>query len=185
MNIIGITGTLGAGKGTIVDYLVKNKGYTHYSVRAYLTDEIELRGMPVNRDSMVIVANEMRAKHGSSYIIEELYKLAQKHQQNCVIESIRTPGEAESLSTKGNFCLIAVDADPEIRYKRISLRASETDHISYETFLENEKREFTSDDPNKQNLKKCIEMADYVVSNNADRENLYNQVEKILTHIEK
>jgi dephospho-CoA kinase len=185
MNIIGITGTLGAGKGTIVDYLIKNKGFAHYSVRAYLIDEIELRGMPVNRDSMVIVANELRARHGSSYIIEELYKTAEKHQQNCVIESIRTPGEAESLSAKGNFCLIAVDANPEIRYKRINIRASETDHISYETFLENEKREFTSDDVNKQNLKKCIEMAAYVVSNNGDREDLYRQIEEILTHIEK
>jgi dephospho-CoA kinase len=185
MNIIGITGTLGAGKGTIVDYLVKNKGFAHYSVRAYLIGEIELKGMPVNRDSMVSVANELRAAHGSSYIIEELYKIARNHQQNCVIESIRTPGEAESLSHKGNFCLIAVDADPEIRYQRISLRASETDHISYETFLENEKREFTSDDPNKQNLKKCIEMAAYVVSNNAEREDLYLQVEEILNHIEK
>jgi dephospho-CoA kinase len=185
MNIIGITGTLGAGKGTIVDYLVKNKGFAHYSVRAYLIGEIELKGMPVNRDSMVTVANELRAKHGSSYIIEELYKIAEKHQQNCVIESIRTPGEAESLSNKGSFFLIAVDADPEIRYQRISLRASETDHISYETFLDNEKREFTSEDPNKQNLKKCIEMAAYVVSNNSDVDHLYRQVEEILNHIEK
>jgi dephospho-CoA kinase len=185
MNIIGITGTLGAGKGTIVDYLVKNKGFAHYSVRAYLIDEIESRKMPVNRDSMVNIANELRAKHGSSYIIEELYKIAQKHQQNCVIESIRTPGEAESLSTKGNFFLIAVDANPEIRYQRITLRASETDHISYETFLDNEKREFTSDDPNKQNLKKCIEMANFVITNSSDHESLYCQVEEILKNIKQ
>jgi dephospho-CoA kinase len=184
MKIIGITGTLGAGKGTIVDYLVKNKGFAHYSVRAYLIGEIELRGMPVNRDSMVSVANDLRAIHGSSYIIEELYKVAQKHKQHCVIESIRTPGEAESLSSKGNFCLIAVDANPEIRYQRISKRASETDHISYETFLDNEKREFTSDDPNKQNLKRCIEMASFVITNNSDQENLYRQVEEVLNNID-
>jgi len=185
MIIIGITGTLGAGKGTIVEYLVKNRCFVHYSVRAYLIEEIESRGLIVNRDSMVTVANELRAQHGSSFIVEELYKKAGIHQQNCVIESIRTPGEAESLSLKGNFYLIAVDADPEIRYKRISIRASETDHISYETFLENEKREFTSEDINKQNLKKCIEMADYVVSNNTDLKDLYQQIEEILKNIGK
>lgn len=185
MNIIGITGTLGAGKGTIVDFLVKNKGFVHYSVRAYLIADIENRGMMVNRDSMVIVANELRALHGPSFIVEELYKIAETHQQDCVIESIRTAGEVESLRRKGDFCLIAVDTDPGIRYKRISLRASETDHISFETFLENEKREFTSDDVNKQNLKKCIEMADYVILNNSDREHLYRKVETILMKISK
>ena len=39
MITIGITGTLGAGKGTIVEYLQKEKGFSHYSVRAFLTDE--------------------------------------------------------------------------------------------------------------------------------------------------
>ena len=43
MIIIGITGTLGAGKGTIVDYLVKERGFVHYSVRAFITEEIEKR----------------------------------------------------------------------------------------------------------------------------------------------
>ena len=38
MNIIGITGTLGAGKGTIVDYLVQKKGYVHYSVRSFIAE---------------------------------------------------------------------------------------------------------------------------------------------------
>jgi dephospho-CoA kinase len=32
--IIGITGTDGAGKGAVVDYLVAQKGFTHYSGRA-------------------------------------------------------------------------------------------------------------------------------------------------------
>jgi len=180
MNIIGITGTLGAGKGTIVDYLVKNKGFVHYSVRAYLIEEITRRGMEVNRDSMVSVANELRAAHSPSYIVEELYKIAAKHNHNCVIESIRTPGEAVALSTSGRFCLIAVDADAEIRYRRITKRGSETDHISYETFLDNEKREFTSEDANKQNLKKCIEMADFVIWNNEDIKSLHTKIEGIL-----
>lgn len=46
MLVIGITGTLGAGKGTIVDYLVDSKGFAHYSVRAYLIEEIKKREPP-------------------------------------------------------------------------------------------------------------------------------------------
>ena len=98
--IIWITWTLGAGKWTIVDYLVKNKWFVHLSVRAYLIKEIEKRWMPVNRDSMVEVANDLRAKYWPSYIVEELYKQAKETGKNCIIESIRAEWEALALKWK-------------------------------------------------------------------------------------
>jgi dephospho-CoA kinase len=180
MIIIGITGTLGAGKGTIVEYLVREKGFIHFSVRSFITGEILRQGLPVDRDSMVVVANKLRADHSPSYIIDQLYIQALQSGKNCIIESIRTPGEVQSLREKGNFLLFAVDADPQLRYERIVMRNSETDRISYETFVENEKREMQSDDPNKQNIGKCIEQADQVFMNNSSVEMLFCQVEKSL-----
>jgi len=176
MQIIGITGTLGAGKGTIVDYLVKEKGFRHFSVRGYLIKEIEKRGMLVNRDSMTSVANELRAQNSPSFIIEELYKEAVEAGENAIIESIRTPGEIDFLEKQGNFTLLAVDADPKIRFERIKLRASSTDKIDFETFVANEKREMESSDPNKQNLGKCIERANVVLNNNGSISQLIDQL---------
>ena len=183
MITIGITGTLGAGKGTIVDYLVEKKGFVHYSVRAFLIEEIKRRNMPVNRDSMTEVGNDLRAKHTPSYIVEQLYEQAQASGCNCIIESIRTPGEVTALRSKQNFYLFAIDADPMVRYKRITLRASETDHVSYETFIANEQREMTSDDPNKQNLKYCIDEADFRFDNGGTLDELHRQVEQVLEKI--
>lgn len=183
MIIIGITGTLGAGKGTIVDFLTKKKGFDHYSVRAFLIEKIEKRNMPVNRDSMMVVANELRAKHSPSYIVEQLFERAAKSGKNCIIESIRTPGEAETLKTKGIFYLFAIDAPAIIRYERIHKRNSETDNVSLETFLENEKREMQSSDPNKQNLSKCIEMADYIFENDETVEELEEKVDAVIDYI--
>lgn len=183
MIIIGITGTLGSGKGTIVKYLVREKGFTHYSVREYLLEEIRKRNLPENRDSMVMVANELRKNNSPSYITDQLFEQALIQDHNVIIESIRTPGEAESLRSKGEFYLFAVDADPKKRYDRIKLRNSETDQIDYETFIANEKREMTATDPNKQNLKKCREMADYVFMNDGSREDLPKAVEKVLEQI--
>ncbi|MCQ2297580.1 MAG: deaminase [Bacteroidales bacterium] len=183
MITIGITGTLGAGKGTIVDYLIEKKGYVHYSVRAYLTEEIKRRGLEVNRDTMTMVGNDLRATHSPSYIVEQLYEKAQASGKNCIIESVRTPGEVAALRGKPNFYLFAIDADPKVRYERIVIRGSETDHVSFETFIANEQREMTSDDPNKQNLKVCIDQADYCFDNGGSIEELRNKVEEVLQQI--
>lgn len=183
MIIIGITGTLGAGKGTIVEYLINKHDFTHYSVRAFITEEINKRNMPVNRDSMTMVANEMREQHSPSYIAEQLYEQAAASGKNCIIESLRTPGEVEALQAKGNFYLFACDAPAETRYQRIQQRKSETDHVSFETFLENEKREMESTDPNKQNISACIEMADYVFINNETIDELNENVDAVISYI--
>jgi dephospho-CoA kinase len=180
MKIIGITGTLGAGKGSIVNYMVQQYGFVHFSVRAYLIQQIQKTDLAINRDSMVFVANELRKNHSASYIVDELYKEAIKQNQHTVIESIRTPGEVNSLTQKGDFILLAVDADPNIRYERIVLRNSETDHISFEEFVSNENREMNTSDPNKQNLAACIQKADYLLTNNNKIEDLYRQIDDIM-----
>ena len=183
MLCIGITGTIGSGKGTVVEYLEKSRGFRHYSVRGFLLEYIRQEGMPENRDSMFLLGNRLRTEFGASYIVDYLYDMAMDSDDNCIIESIRTPGEATSLRSRGNFYLLAVDADPGLRYKRIRLRKSETDTVSFATFTENEEREMTSADPDCQNIRECIRMADFVMSNNGSREELYEQLETILIKI--
>ena len=180
MIIIGITGTLGAGKGTIVEYLVSNQGFAHYSVRAYLLEMIREKGLPENRDSMFNLANELRTVHGPSYVTDQLCNQAMISGKDCVIESIRTPGEVESLRAKDHFFLVAVDAEQELRYQRNLLRQTETDHVSRKTFLENEEREMSTTDPNKQNLSECIKMADFILLNNGTKKELIMQLDKVL-----
>lgn len=183
--VMGITGTLGAGKGTVVDYLIKNKGFRHYSVREFISEEIRKKGLPVNRDNMVKVANELRRLHGPSYIVDCLYDQAKKEGSDSIIESIRTTGEIDSLRGKGAFILLSVDADPEVRYQRIIQRNSETDHITYETFLLNEQREMNGSDPGRQNLQACMKEADYHITNSGTVAELYLQVEDILGKIKE
>lgn len=183
MITVGITGTLGAGKGTVVNYLVANKGFRHYSVRDYLRKELESRNMPVNRDTLTSIANKLRAEHGPAYLVEQLFREAQKDGQNSIIESIRNPGEIENLRQQEGFFLLAVDAEARLRYKRIRSRNSETDQVSYHKFMQNEEREMHSTDPNNQSLMACIHMADFVIVNNSNILNLHRSVEDFLNAI--
>ncbi|MFW6283379.1 MAG: deaminase [Minisyncoccales bacterium] len=180
--IIGITGTLGAGKGSVVEVL-KKKGFKHYSVRDFLIEEIKKRGLSINRDNMVSVANQIRKINGPSYIVEKLYEKAQLDKY-AIIESIRTIGEAEKIKELGGI-LIAVDANPEKRYSRILTRQSETDNISFEKFLEDEKREMFSANPHEQNLTQCKNLADYIINNDKTLDFLEKKVEEVIEKIMK
>jgi dCMP deaminase len=181
--IIGITGTLAAGKGTIVEYL-ESKGFKHFSVRSYLTKEVEKRNLPLNRDSLVEVANDLREKNSPSYIAEELYREAKEVGGDVIIESIRTEGEIRALKSKGNFYLFAIDADAKTRYPRAIQRGSATDSISFETFVQNEEREWTNTDPTKGNLRRCIELSDFQFTNNGSLDELFDQIDEALKTLE-
>jgi dephospho-CoA kinase len=177
MTLIGITGTMGAGKGTLVHYLVEHFGFVHYSARAFLVDEVERRDMRVDRDAMIAVANDLRQHFGADYVIRQLHARAQADGRNAIIESVLTVGEAQYLKQHGAI-LMAVDADRRTRYKRICARQSETDQVSYETFIEQEERKMHSDDPGKHDVAGVIAMADIALMNNGTREEFERSVEK-------
>jgi dCMP deaminase len=182
--IIGLTGSLAAGKGVVSDFL-KEKGFAYYSVREFLTREIKQRGLEVNRDNMVLVANQLRKMNSPSYLVEKLYEEAKKENTECVIESLRTPGEINELKKKGDFILLAIDANQGIRYMRSQSRKSETDKISFEKFKSDEEREMFSTDPNKQNISECIKLADFKIDNNGTLKELNSKLKKIFEDIVK
>jgi len=77
-----------------------------------------------------------------------------------------------------------VDADQKLRYQRIRLRNSVKDQIDFETFASNEAREMEdSDDPTKINLSACIKIADHVFNNNGTFEELYIQVDDVVSKL--
>lgn len=179
--IIGIAGSFGAGKGAVVEYL-KTKGFTHYSSSGFITEEIVRRGMPVNRDSMIEVANDLRKTHGPAYIVESLYKRAEEVGGDAVIESLRAVREVEKIKELGGFVL-GVDADQHIRYERAFARGSEKDKVDFEYWKEQEKKESNPDDPTKQNIFGALKLSDVVIQNNGSFDDLHREVDIVLKKV--
>lgn len=182
LEVFGVTGTYGAGKGTVVDIL-KTKGFTHLSVSDYLMEKVKEAEWPENRDSLIKMGNELREKFGPGYLAEQLYDRALGiGVGKVIIESIRTEGEINVLRNKGQFILLGVDADRRLRYDRAMARNSIKDGVTFEEFCKSEDNEMTSTDPNKQNLERCIELSDYIILNNGTLDELQIRVNNIINN---
>jgi dephospho-CoA kinase len=179
--ILGLAGSFGAGKGAVVEYL-QSKGFLHYSASGFITEEIEKRNMPVTRDSMILVGNDLRQKHGPAYIVEALYNRALAHEGNAIIESLRAVAEVEKIKELGGV-VIGVDADPKLRYERSQQRGSVKDGVSFDKWASQEQQEMNPDDPTKQDIFGALKKADIVVFNNTTFDELYAQIDEALVKI--
>jgi dephospho-CoA kinase len=183
MIVLGITGTIGSGKGTVVDHLVDQKGFRHHAVRDYLTELLIERGMTVDRTGMREVANELRKAHEPAYVVKQLYERALRDgHERVVIESIRNVGEAEFLKSQGAH-LVAVDADQKLRYERVQSRRSATDQVDFPTFVEHEEREMQPAGPHDMNVRGVMKLADATITNNGSLEGLHSEIDRVLTNI--
>lgn len=179
--IIGITGLIGGGKGTVVEHLLSKHRFVHYSSSGLLTKILEERGEEIDRDGMNRVANELRAINPDGVPAENYKRYeAEDGKSNAIFEAIHSVPEVEFIKSMGGI-VIGVTADPDIRYERIVARGSVKDHVTKEKFIEQQKREEAgSNDPNKSNIFATLAQADFLIENNGTLESLHAEIDKIL-----
>lgn len=180
--VIGITGLTGSGKDTVAEYL-KTKGFFYSSLSDRIREECTVRGLPIDRDNLIAVGNDLREKFGHDILAKRsMEKLTNEGIGRAIFVSIRHPKEAEYLKAQSGFYLLFVEAPIELRYKRNGQRGRPEDFVSFEKFKEQEERErFGS--AAQQQIDKVIAMADYTIVNEGTVEELNKQVEEIIKKI--
>lgn len=178
--ILGITGTDGAGKGTVVEYLANKHSFVHFSARAVIEEEIARQGLPNTREQMRKTGNALRAAHGDDVLVARpLEQIAAQNIEHAVIESVRALAEVETLKAHGGI-LLAVDADQQLRYERIMERKSSSDQVSFAEFQKQEALEMNDSDPHGMQKAKVMAAADHTLSNDNNLDVLYEQIENFL-----
>ena len=178
----GLTGRNASGKTTVVDWLVEN-GYTSTSCSDSIRAHLRSNGIEINRDNLIEGGRELRGAHGPGILAE---MLRDEHSQapNLVIDSIRTPAEVEALQERPDFRLIEIRASREVRWQRLQSRGRAGDPTDWDTFVAQEEAELRATDDSGQALIATAEMADIVIINDGDSEELRKALELLLKPVE-
>ena len=182
--VFGLTGKNASGKGTVAKIL-KKKNFTYHSLSDSLRDELKTLKKEETRENLIDIGNKLRAKGGPGVLADKLVPKLNS-ENNHIVDSIRNPLEVISLRKETllrRFFLISVDANSRLRYDRLCSRGRIGDTDSWEKFVEQEKKEENNDDPNKQQLSRTMEMADYSIDNSGTLEELEAQVNRIISSL--
>lgn len=181
--IIGLTGRIASGKGVVAEYL-KKKGFEYFSLSQEVREEAKKRGIFIERKNLQDLGNALRREEGTGALAKR-FILKMDRNKDYVIDGIRNVGEIEELRKRfrDDFYLISVDADLEMRWRNMQKRGKESDPNTFGGFLEIDKRDYEENLEGGQQVKKCMELADYPVLNDSTIEELNEKIEKIYEEI--
>lgn len=177
--IIGLTGKNGSGKTAISEYL-RARGFECHSLSDEIRDEIRRRNREITREVLIEVGNELREKHGPGVLAERILSRFERD-RNYVVDSIRNPREVDVLKRRDDFTLLSVEADRMTRFERSRLRGREQAAQTLAEFVAHEDRELASGNPAAQQLEATARMADHVVTNDGNIEDLHRRLDDLVS----
>lgn len=177
--IIGISGSIAAGKETLTEFLRK-KGFIYIETRKILEEELEKRNLELTRENLQNIGDELRKREGVGVLMKRILdKIDIK--KNYIIDSIRNSGEVDFLrKAVKDFVLIGIDAPQKLRFERIMKRGKPGDPKTWKDFLKMDERDFfDKTNPMGQQTGKCIKIADFVIINDGSLEDSMKKIEKV------
>jgi dephospho-CoA kinase len=180
--IIGITGTIGSGKGTVVS-LLKEKGFAHYSSSATLGELLAKRGLAKVRENLSPLATELQSTYGGGVVgMNYKEKYLVEAPENAIFEALHRVSEAKFIQSVGGI-VIGVDADFSTRFDRISHRhEGEKDEVTFDDWKKQVEIEENGggDSTRDNNIRAVLSIADVVIDNNGTPEDLAHQVNSFI-----
>jgi dephospho-CoA kinase len=176
--VLGVTGPNAAGKGEVSEYF-RARGFAVHSLSDIVREESAKLRLPPEREHLIRIGTMLREQDGPGVLAERLIpRLGSRD----VVDSIRNPAEVERLREIPGFFLLGIDAPPEMRFARSVARARPGDPRSLAEFTERERQENTAN-PAGQQLQTTLAMADRVIANDGDLDDLHAKLDELLRSV--
>lgn len=179
--IIGIVGLPASGKGTIAAYIQTHHGAEKLRFSSTLNAILERLHVEQTRDNLIVLSEVLRERCGEDTLARAMLIGAQRSTSSIVvIDGVRREGDITVFRGMKNFHLVAVDAEPRVRYERAKLRAEKTEEAT-QTFDDFMKLENRSTEVSAREL---MSKAEIIIDNNGSLEALYQQVDRFIQAVE-
>ncbi len=178
--IIGLTGPNASGKGEVAKYL-KSKGFRYHSLSDVVRIEVSKMGLGPTRQNLIEAGNKLRKEFGPAVLAE---RIIPNLKDKDIADSIRTLEEIRAFRRFPDFILWGIDAPVKLRFERARLRRRPGEARTISDFMKKEEQE-NADDPNAQQLNRCLAMADILIINDSSLEKLYKKIEEALEKTKK
>ena len=188
--VIGLTGTLLAGKDTVA-HMLKEKGCSLVVLSDIIREELKNQGIEANRITLQDMGNWLRKEYGSQVLVERALAKHKSYTNILVIDGIRNPDEIVFLRNHSKFFLIAVDAPFEVRWNRLKARNRDAELLNHDKFVIDDARDRGFNEPlTGQQVGMCLVQADFLINNDEDHARvedspLYKRVNEIYREILK
>ncbi|MFC1638353.1 AAA family ATPase [Patescibacteria group bacterium] len=178
--VLGITGEIAGGKGTVASYLEKKHGAVAFKFSSALRDVAKRMHLEINRENLQKISTIFRENFDDNILSRVIYEDVKNSEKDLiVIDGVRRMSDIEYLKQLPGFRFVYVDTDMKKCYERIIQRGENEDENSktFEDFQKDHEREAELQ------IKGLKEEADAVVDNNGSFDELYNQIEDILKEL--
>ncbi|MBU2523269.1 MAG: AAA family ATPase [Nanoarchaeota archaeon] len=181
--IIGLCGTIAAGKGAILDHL-KSRGFKNLTFSDEIREEARKRNIEISRENLQMLGTEMRTNHGRGILAKKLLEKVNEG-ENVIVDGVRNVAEIEELRKRKDFFLISIDAPQKLRFHRILERKKDNDLGTWEEFIKRDDVDngIIGDEKGQQNFK-CMELSDFAIYNDSDIGTLSERINEIMKDIQ-
>ncbi len=164
--IIGLTGPMASGKSTVVNAL-ESQGFKHITLSSMVREACREAGLEEVRENLMATGQKLREADGAGVLGKlALERLQAAGGDKWIVDGIRNPAEILELRKDNSFVLVANTAPEDLIVKRILSRKRSDDTLDEASIKAKLKREMGEGEPPEgQQVKKCIELADYEFKN--------------------